>query len=165
MLAVSHEFPAVRRVSRWMKRIGWSGLWLGNPGFVLAAVVSWSSHVMFAHCSWCESREWESLRRDAGHILVVLAILGLGFARSAIHMSVGKRLPTIEPARRRRAVLAYVAVAVLHTLMVSVWIRHATAPLIAVLFAWPITLLFGLRREAWLCGEPLLPAARVVRAT
>lgn len=154
------------RLSSWMRRVGWLGLAVSNPLFVLAAVVSWSSHVshvLFAHCDWCESLAWENLCADAGHIIVVLLILGLGFVRSVMHLKAANRLVTSDRTTRRRGVIAYVAVGVLHTLAVSVSIRHSTVPLVAVLLAWPLTLLVLLRRHDLVWGDPPLPAVRVVR--
>lgn len=155
----------MRRLFCWMRRLGWLGLTVSNPLLVLAAVVSWSSHVVFAHCDWCASLAWKELYADAWHIIIVLLILGLGFVRSVMHLKAANRLLTGDPTTRRRGVLTYAAVGVLHTLVVSVSIRHSTAPLVAVLLAWPITLLVLLRRHNLLWGEPPLPAVRVVLST
>jgi len=149
-------------LSCWMMRLGWLGLAVSNPLLVLAAVVSWSSHVLFAHCDGCESLAWHDLYADAGHTLVVLLILGVGFVRSVMHLKAAKSVLTGDPKTRRRGVLTYAAVGVLHSLAVSVSIRHSTALLVAGLLAWPIALLVILRRNDLLWGEPPLPAARML---
>jgi len=144
------------RVGGWMERLGWLGLAVGNPLFALAAVGWWSRHVLFAHCHECASLAWEHLCANAEHIIVVVLVLGLGFLRSAMHRQAARRVLVGDPAERRQSVHAFVAVGVLHALAVSVAVRHATTPVVALLLAWPIALL-ALSREA------PLPAVRVVR--
>jgi hypothetical protein len=56
-------------------------------------------------------------------------------------------------------VLTYAAVGVLHSLAVSVSIRHSTALLIGGLLAWPIALLVILQRNGPPWGEAPLPVA------
>ena len=161
MPVVPEQSPELR-LSCWMRRLGWLGLNVSSPLFVLAAVVSWWSHVLFSHCNSCEALAWSDLYKDAGHIIVVLLILGLGFVRSVMHLKAANRLVTGDPTARRRGALTYAAVGVLHALAVSVSIRHSTAPLVAVLLAWPITLLVLLGRDD-LSGEPPLPAVTIAR--
>src|SRR5262249_51867766 len=121
--------------------------------------------VLFAHCDWCESLAWKELRADAGHIIIVLLILGLGFTRSVMHLKAANHLVTGDLTTRRRGVLAYFAISVFHTLAVSVSIRHSTAPIVAVLLAWPIMLLALWRRHDQLWGKPSLPVVRTVRVS
>src|SRR6185369_3220424 len=101
-----HE-PSSIRLSRWMTRLGWLGLAVSNPLFVLAGLASWSRHVLLAHCGWCESLAWHDLCADAGHILVVLLILGFGFVRSVMLLKAAKSVLTGDPRMRRRGVLTY----------------------------------------------------------